>query len=104
MNAGEKRYIFKRAFADLLPSEILAKVKHGFGLPVSHWLKAHPVFRELARDTLLSSGSRGRGYYATGALESLFCLHETDSTPFYADILWSLLMLELWHRRHGDRA
>ena len=104
VNAGEKRYIFKRAFADLLPSEILAKVKHGFGLPVSHWLKAHSGFRELARDTLLSSGSRGRGYYATGALESLFRLHETDSTPFYGDILWSLLMLELWHRRHGDRA
>ena len=103
VNAGEKRYIFKRAFADLLPAEILAKVKHGFGLPVSHWLKAHPGFRELARDTLLSAGSRGRGYYATGALESLFRLHETDSTPFYGDILWSLLMLELWHRRHGDR-
>lgn len=103
VNAGEKRYIFKRAFADLLPGEILAKVKHGFGLPVSHWLKTHPGFRELARDTLLSAGSRGRGYYAAGALESLFRLHETDSTPFYGDILWSLLMLELWHRRHGDR-
>jgi asparagine synthase (glutamine-hydrolysing) len=103
VNAGEKRFIFKRAFAELLPGEILAKVKHGFGLPVSHWLKTHPGFRELARDTLLSPGSRGRGYYAAGALESLFRLHETDSTPFYGDILWSLLMLELWHRRHGDR-
>lgn len=103
VNAGEKRYIFKRAFADLLPAEILAKVKHGFGLPVSHWLKTHPGFRELSRDTLLSAGSRGRGYYATGALESLFRLHEADSTPFYGDILWSLLMLELWHRRYGDR-
>jgi asparagine synthase (glutamine-hydrolysing) len=103
VNAGEKRFIFKRAFAELLPGEILAKVKHGFGLPVSHWLKTHPGFRELARDTLLSPGSRGRGYYAAGALESLFRLHETDSTPFYGDILWNLLMLELWHRRHGDR-
>jgi asparagine synthase (glutamine-hydrolysing) len=104
VHAGEKRYIFKRAFADLLPTEILQKVKHGFGLPVSHWLKTHPGFRELARDTLLSAGSRGRGYYAVGALESLFRLHETDATPFYGDILWTLLMLELWHRRHGDRA
>jgi len=104
VHAGEKRYIFKRAFSELLPAEILAKVKHGFGLPVSHWLKTHPGFRELARDTLLSAGSRGRGYYAAGALESLFRLHETDSTPFYGDILWTLLMLELWHRRHGDRA
>jgi asparagine synthase (glutamine-hydrolysing) len=104
VRAGEKRYIFKRAFAPLLPAEILQKVKHGFGLPVSHWLKTHPGFRELARDTLLSAGSRGRGYYAPGALESLFRLHETDATPFYGDILWTLLMLELWHRRHGDRA
>jgi asparagine synthase (glutamine-hydrolysing) len=104
VNAGEKRFIFKRAFAELLPGEIIRKVKHGFGLPVSHWLKTHPGFRELARDTLLSPGSRGRGYYAGGALESLFRLHETDHTPFYGDILWTLLMLELWHRRHGDRA
>lgn len=103
VRAGEKRYIFKRAFADLLPAEIIQKVKHGFGLPVSHWLKTHPGFRELARDTLLSTGSRGRGYYASGALESLFRLHETDPTPFYGDVLWTLLMLELWHRRHGDR-
>ena len=103
VHAGEKRYIFKRAFAELLPAEILQKVKHGFGLPVSHWLKAHPGFRELARDTLLSASSRGRGYYAAGALESLFRLHETDSTPFYGDILWTLLMLELWHQRHGNR-
>ena len=104
VNGGEKRFIFKRAFGELLPAEIIRKVKHGFGLPVSHWLKTHPGFRELARDTLLSAGSRGRGYYAPGALESLFRLHETDHTPFYGDMLWTLLMLELWHRRHGDRA
>jgi asparagine synthase (glutamine-hydrolysing) len=102
VRAGEKRYIFKRAFADLLPREIVRKVKHGFGLPVGHWLKTHVAFRELARDTLLSAACRDRSYYAPGALESLFRLHEQDQTPFYGDILWTLLMLELWHRRHGD--
>ena len=45
VRGGEKRYIFKRAFAELLPVEIIQKVKHGFGLPVSHWLKTHPGFR-----------------------------------------------------------
>jgi asparagine synthase (glutamine-hydrolysing) len=100
--AGARRGTFSSAFAEL-PVEIIQKVKHGFGLPVSHWLKTHPGFRELARDTLLSAGSRGRGYYASGTLESLFRLHETDPTPFYGDILWTQLMLELWHRRHGDR-
>jgi asparagine synthase (glutamine-hydrolysing) len=98
----EKRYLFKRAFASLLPAEILAKVKHGFGLPVGEWLKTHPGFRELLRDTLLSSRCRERGYFAPGALESLFRLHADDRTPYYGDVLWTLLMLELWHRRHGD--
>ena len=32
-------------------------------------------------------------------MERLFHLHETDTTPFYGDVLWSLLMLELWFRR-----
>jgi len=97
----EKRYIFKEAFGGLLPPEILAKVKHGFGLPTSDWLKAHRGFRELGRDLLLSSRSRQRGYFVPGAVEELFRLHETGHTPFYGDILWNLLMLELWHERHG---
>ena len=97
----EKRYIFKQAFRDLLPKEILAKVKHGFGLPTSDWLKKHPGFRELGRDTLLSRRSLDRGYFAPGAVEELFRLHEADHTPFYGDRLWTLLMLELWHQRHG---
>ena len=98
----EKRYLFKRAFASLLPAEILAKVKHGFGLPISEWLKTHTGFRELLRDTVLSSGCRERNYFAPGALESLFRLHEADRTPYYGDILWTVLMLELWQREHGD--
>jgi asparagine synthase (glutamine-hydrolysing) len=98
----EKRYLFKRAFASVLPAEILAKVKHGFGLPVGEWLKTHSGFRELLHDTLRSSRCRNRNYYAPGALESLFRRHAEDHTPYHGDVLWTLLMLELWHRRHGD--
>jgi asparagine synthase (glutamine-hydrolysing) len=100
----EKRHLFKRAFSTLLPAATLAKVKHGFGLPVSDWLRSHGPFRELARDTLLSSRSLGRGYFIPGAVEELFRLHEGDRTPFYGDILWTLLMLELWYQRHGEAA
>jgi len=101
VRGGEKRYIFKEAFGTLLPEPILAKVKHGFGLPTSDWLKRHQGFRELGRETLLSSRARQRGYFAPGAVEELFRLHEADHTPFYGDILWNILMLELWHERHG---
>lgn len=99
----EKRYLFKRAFRTLLPPEILAKQKHGFGVPTSEWLRSDPGFRALARDILLSTRCRERGYFRDGAMEELFALHAVDSTPFYGDFLWRLLMLELWYRRHVDR-
>src|SRR5262249_6482175 len=92
----EKRELFKSAFHGLLPAETLAKTKHGFGVPPSLWLREHSGFRDLARDTLLAPQARIRAYFAPGALANLFELHATDVTPFYGDLLWKILMLELW--------
>lgn len=99
----EKRYLFKRAFRELLPPAILAKRKHGFGVPTSVWLKQERRFAELGRDTLLSTRALQRGYFRPGAVEKLFAAHAADTTPFYGDILWRVLMLELWHQRHLDQ-
>ena len=96
----EKRYLFKHAFQTLLAPETLAKRKHGFGVPTSVWLKSHPKFRAMVRDTLLSPRARQRGYFRPGALERLFECHDGDATPYYGDILWTVLMLELWQRRY----
>jgi asparagine synthase (glutamine-hydrolysing) len=99
----EKRYLFKRAFRGLLPRETLAKHKHGFGVPTAEWLRTHRGIREMSRDILLGTRTAGRGYFQRGVLERLFDQLDQDTTPFYGDILWTLLMLELWHRRHVDR-
>jgi asparagine synthase (glutamine-hydrolysing) len=96
----DKRYLFKRAFRDLLPRETLAKRKHGFGVPTATWLRSDPGFRELGRDLLLSPGARVGRYFRRGALERLFSLHDRESSPYYGDRLWTVLMLELWHRHH----
>jgi asparagine synthase (glutamine-hydrolysing) len=98
----EKRHLFKRAFRSLLPPQTLTKRKQGFGVPTGEWIKSHAGFRELARDILLSARTARRHYFRAGALEELFALHVADETPFYGDLLWTILMLELWHRRHVD--
>ena len=59
----QKRYIFKKAFENLLPQEILQKKKHGFGLPVARWLRSHAGFRDLARSLLLDNSALQRGYF-----------------------------------------
>ncbi|HTR37116.1 MAG TPA: asparagine synthase-related protein [Bryobacteraceae bacterium] len=98
----EKRYLFKRAFRNLLPAEIVRKKKHGFGIPVADWMRSDTRMRELARDTLLSKRASERGYFKQAFIENLFRKHEVDSTSFYGDTLWTFLVLELWHRRVVD--
>lgn len=100
----EKRYLFKKAFRNLLPVEIIEKRKHGFGIPVALWLKSYQPLRELARDTLGSSRANQRGYFRREFLEELFQRHQADDSTYYGDLLWTFLVLELWHQRVVDRA
>ncbi|MCC6536719.1 MAG: hypothetical protein IT162_04165 [Bryobacterales bacterium] len=98
----EKRYLFKRAFANLLPAEILRKKKHGFGVPVADWLKTDPRLRELTRDTLASRAFRERGYFRPEFTQQLFEAHASDATSYTGDVLWTVLALELWHHEYVD--
>lgn len=103
VRGGEKRYLFKRAFQDLLPVEILKKKKHGFGIPVSTWLKTDSRMRDLAHDALLSSRSAQRGYFKREFMEDLMRKHQADDTAYYGDTVWTFLALELWHRQFVDQ-
>ncbi len=53
------RWFFKRALSDFLPREIIAKKKHGFGLPFGLWLVKHPGLQKLAFGAMESLGERG---------------------------------------------
>jgi asparagine synthase (glutamine-hydrolysing) len=98
----EKRYLFKRAFRNLLPAEILRKKKHGFGIPVAVWMKSDPRVRELTHDTLLSTRAFGRGYFRRQFIEDLVRKHDREGEIYHGDTLWILLLLELWHRQVVD--
>ncbi len=100
----EKRYLFKRAFRNVLPAEIIRKKKHGFGIPVASWMKSDPAIRELARDTLLSPRASGRDYFRREFVEELFRRHDATDGTYYGDILWTFLMVELWHKQFIDQA
>lgn len=98
----QKRYLFKRAFRNLLPSEVIQKKKHGFGIPVATWMKSDKRMKELTADMLLTSRIYERGMIRRSFIETLLRHHESDSTPFYGDTLWTFLALELWFRQFVD--
>jgi asparagine synthase (glutamine-hydrolysing) len=99
----DKRYLFKRAFRNLLPAEVIKKPKHGFGIPVATWLKTDKRMREFSRDVLFSAKALDRGYFRREFLEDLIRQHEADDTTYYGDNLWSVFVLELWHRQFVDQ-
>jgi asparagine synthase (glutamine-hydrolysing) len=98
MPGKELRRFFKRAYADLLPLEVITKKKHGFGLPIPVWLRTDKCLNEMMHDAVLSPRSLQRGYFRKRALEMIVERHKTDKSSFYGSVLWNLMMLELWHR------
>jgi len=73
----------------------------GFGVPVGQWFRG--PLRELLRDSLLSDRSLARGYFQPGEVKRLVS-HHLDYQADCSFQLWSLLMLELWHREMVDTA
>jgi asparagine synthase (glutamine-hydrolysing) len=98
----EKRYLFKKAFRNLLPIEIIRKTKHGFGIPVGLWLKTDRRLREMALDTLSASRARSRGYFKRQFIDELLRKHEGEEGTYYGDSVWTFFVMELWHRQVVD--
>jgi asparagine synthase (glutamine-hydrolysing) len=96
----ETKHLFKRAVADLVPAEILNRPKQGFGVPIQQWINEQ--LRERIHETLKDRRTLQRGYVSPGYVELLLDEHERGRRD-HAMSLWSLLMLELWHRQYVDR-
>jgi asparagine synthase (glutamine-hydrolysing) len=102
MRGRQLRSFFKKAYADLLPQEVRAKQKHGFGLPIPIWLRTDKRLNEMMQDLVLSPRSMQRGYFRRKTVEDLVQRHKTDESSFYGTILWNLMILELWHRKYAN--
>jgi asparagine synthase (glutamine-hydrolysing) len=101
LHAGGTKYIFKRAIADFVPSEILHRSKQGFGLPIQQWINEQ--LREQIRSTLTDARVRDRGYVEPDYVAQLLAEHERGRRDHSAS-LWALFMLELWHRVFIDNS
>lgn len=93
------KYILKKAIKDLVPKENIYRRKMGFGVPVGEWFRNE--LKGFLRDTLLSERSFQRGYFDPQVVKDMVNSHISRKREHSLQ-LWSLLMLELWHRRFMD--
>jgi asparagine synthase (glutamine-hydrolysing) len=99
LSGRQKKHLLKTALRGILPDRILDRPKKGFSVPLAHWFRSD--LREMAYDTLLSARAQQRGYFKPKAISSMLAYHEMEEND-YAEDLWDLLVLELWHQTFID--
>ena len=98
LKGAETKYIFKKAISDFVPPEILHREKQGFGVPIADWINIQ--LKERITADLSDRRSLERGYFDAKYVRILLDEHRSGRRD-HSNALWTLWMLELWHRRYG---
>ena len=97
---GSLKRLYKQALTDRLPREILARGKHGFGVPFGDWFRGPlaPMLR-----TILDPGRlRAVGLFDPHAVGALVTEHQSGVRN-HRKLLWSLVVFEQWRAHYlGD--
>src|SRR5581483_5294202 len=99
LRGAETKSILKRAMRGLIPDEIIHRPKQGFGVPMQKWFRED--LREMVIETLTESRTQQRGYFDQQVVSAILSEHLSGRRD-NSRHLWSLLMLELWHRSFID--
>ena len=92
-NRGEKKYILKQTFKQILPQETMYRKKMGFSVPLADWLRGE--LKAVVHSSIFAPNASVAQFFDTVEIQNLWNLHQVG-TRNYATILWSLLMFEMW--------
>ena len=96
----EMKALLKHAFEPHLPQEVLYRPKHGFGVPIHHWMR-HEI-KDFMIALLTSPRFRHRGLITSAFVDQLMARHFSGRES-HGTRLWTLLCLELWFQTFIDR-
>ncbi|SCM72046.1 asparagine synthase (glutamine-hydrolyzing) [Desulfovibrio sp. 86] len=93
LHGFKRKWLLKRAFAGLLPKEILHRNKRGFQIPVAEWLRGR--MRPLMEDLLSPDSLKAQGIFNPAAVRALMDEHISGRADLRKP-LWTLLVFQLW--------
>ncbi len=97
----DRKFVLKRAYADVLPPAILARGKQGFSIPLKTWLKSD--WRPLMHDLLAERALREDGVFEPATVTRWMGEHESGRAN-HSHVLWALMVYQLWKRAFGRPA
>jgi asparagine synthase (glutamine-hydrolysing) len=98
LRGGVGKWLLRQAVAERLPQPILTRPKKGFPVPLEGWLRG--PLHGLARDLLIATDGLVSSIFPRPALRRLLDEHRAGRR--HEDAIFSLMMLELWHRPQRD--
>nr|MBI3613022.1 asparagine synthase (glutamine-hydrolyzing) [Nitrospirota bacterium] len=96
----QKKYLFRKAVAHLLPEQILRKKKQGFVGPMASWLR-HDL-KEYVRDTLSEGALKAHGLFTPRAVTDILDEHFTGRRR-HDTLIWALVIFQVWHKLYLRR-
>ena len=97
LRGTRRKYLLKKAVADMLPKEILGRGKRGFLIPVASWLRSQ--LRPQVDALLGEKHLRQQGIFNPKEVSRLVTEHATGAAD-HRKKLWTLLVLQLWLSSH----
>lgn len=96
LNAGVEKVILKRAYADALPPEVIARPKSGMRVPVHYWFQGE--MKSYARKILNRRRLREMGIFDPARVKQLLDYNIENGPGRYGLRLWMLITFDIWHR------
>jgi len=94
----ETKHILKDVARSLVPAELIDRPKMGFGIPRAEWLRTG--MKELVIDTLTDTTATQRGWFNPKEVSKVIDSHMAGEDK--DNLIWPMLMLELWARTWLD--
>ena len=94
----ETKHILKDVARSLVPANLIDRPKMGFGIPRAEWLRTG--MREMVIDTLTDTTATQREWFNKSEVKKVIDTHMAGEDK--DNLLWPMLMLELWARTWLD--
>lgn len=95
LNRVTTKYILKETYEKFLPKEIAYRKKKGFPVPLTSWFQGD--LNKQIEEILLNKRTLQRNYFNRGFIKEII-EKQSQKKEDYSKLLWSLLVLEFWHR------
>jgi len=99
VDAGEGKWLLKKAMQPRLPNEVLYRPKMGFAVPLARWFRG--PLRERVKASLYGERLASTGLFEGRVLRELVERHQSGARDYSAP-LWSLLMFDAFLRNVVD--